>query len=357
MVELACTEFICYSRSICKPGCGILAADETPLAMQDRFKHLGIDNTEENRRRYRQLLFSCPKDQLTSLSAVILQSETLYQKTDDGRPIIEVVKDLGIVPGITLDKGWISLGSGNSEVFTQGLDGLDKRCEEYASLGCKFAKWRMVVNIGDHIPTYQAILEGARSTAMYAKIAQRNGLVPIIEPDIGRGGEHTAQRCLQEHLLREISLFNPFNLILRSKKDIFEDIFILKALADYHIYLEGTLLKPNMVTSGLKCPEQATPEEVAELTMQALTRHVPPAVPGIFFLSGGQSEKMSTDNLEAINKQTGYSRPWMTSFCFGRALQDSCREAWMGKDENIKAAQEKFLIRVSENGKAAKLSE
>jgi len=320
------------ARSICKPGCGILAADETPLAMEDRFASLKIENTSENRRKYRQLLFSCQKEKLSSLSAVILQHETLYQKTDDGKAIIEVVNDLGIIPGITLDKGWVTLGQGK-EVFTQGLDGLDERCKEYKSLGAKFAKWRMVVTIGQDMPSNEAIIEGARATAMYAKIAQRNGLVPIVEPDIGRGGDHSAQTCLK---VTEVVLAEVY-----------------KALSDYHIYLEGTLLKPNLVTSGLKAQVQAGPEEVADLTMMALTRHVPPAIPGIFFLSGGQSEEMSTDNLRAVNQESGYPRPWQTSFCFGRALQDSCRKAWLGQDENIEAAQQEFIKRVEANGKAA----
>jgi len=319
------------ARSICKPGCGILAADETPKAMESRFGVIKLENTEENRRRYRQLLFSCPKEQLQPLSAVILHSETLYQSTDEGKPMIEVVKELGIVPGVTLDKGWVDLG-GNGEVFTQGLDDLDERCKEYKRLGCQFAKWRMVITIGEDIPTNEAITEGARGLAMYAKIAQRNGLVPIIEPDIGRAGNHSAERCLK---VTEVVLSEVY-----------------KVLADYHIYLEGTLLKPNMVTSGPANPIQASPEEVGELTLQALSRHVPPAVPGIFFLSGGQTEKMATDNLRAINKiKTYYPKPWVTSFCFGRGLQDSCRAAWLG--ENVEKGQIEFMKRVKENGEAA----
>jgi len=319
------------ARSICKPGCGILAADETPKSMESRFKPLNVENTPENRRKYRQLLFSCPKEQLQPLSAVILQEETLGQKTDDGTPIIEVVKELGIVPGITLDKGWVDLGC-NGEVFTQGLDGLDERCKEFKKMGCQFAKWRMVVTIGEDIPTNEAITEGARGLAMYAKIAQRNGLVPIIEPDIGRGGNHSAERCLK---VTEVVLAEVY-----------------KTLADYHIYLEGTLLKPNMVTSGPANPTQAGPEEVADLTLLALSRHVPAAVPGIFFLSGGQSETMATDNLRAINStKTYYPKPWQTSFCFGRALQDSCRAAWKG--ENVEEGQKVFMQKVKENGAAA----
>jgi len=339
---MSCTEFSYLSedlqqelrdiaRSICKPGCGILAADETPLAMEQRFAALGIPNTAEVRRKYRQLLFTCSKSEVEPLSAVILNHETLYQKSDSGVPLLDLAKSLDIVPGITLDRGWVELSQG--EVFTQGLDGLDERCVDYKKLGCGFAKWRMVVNIGKDIPSLEAIKEGARGLAMYAKICQRNGLVPIIEPDIQRAGDHDVYRNLK---VTEVVLAEVY-----------------KALADQHIFLEGTLLKPNMVTSGTKCDTQAEPQEVADLTLVALSRHVPPAVPGVFFLSGGQSEIMATQNLEAINKKTGIPRPWMTSFCYGRALQDSCRKAWMGKDDNVEAAQKEFLAKVAENGKAA----
>jgi len=322
------------AQSICRPGCGILAADETPLAMEQRFASLDIPNTAEVRRKYRQLLFTCPKSEVGPLSAVILNHETLYQKSDAGVPLLDLAKGLGIVPGVTLDKGWVKLSEG--EVFTQGLDGLDERCVDYKKLGCQFAKWRMVVNIGKDIPSLAAIKEGARGLAMYAVICQRNGLVPIIEPDIQRAGDHDVIRNLK---VTEVVLSEVY-----------------KALAEQHVYLEGTLLKPSMVTSGTKCADQAQPEQVAELTLLALSRHVPPAVPGVFFLSGGQSEEMATHNLEAINKKSGIPKPWMTSFCYGRALQDSCRQAWLGKDENVEAGQKEFLARVAENGKAASIT-
>lgn len=322
------------ARQICRPGCGILAADETPLAMEQRFASLNIPNNAEVRRKYRQLLFSCPKAPLSPISAVILNNETLYQKTDDEVEMLELIKKLGIVPGVTLDKGWVELpGSGGKEVFTQGLDGLDQRCAEYKRLGCQFAKWRMVVNIGQDFPSLLAIEEGARGLALYAAICQRNGLVPIIEPDIQRAGDHDIERNMK---VTEVVL-----------------AVVYKALADQHIYLEGTLLKPSMVTNGTKCKVEAGPDQVAELTLLALSRHVPPAVPGVFFLSGGQSEKMATDNLMAINTKAGIPRPWPTSFCYGRALQESCRKVWLGKDDNVAAAQLEFLARVAENGLAA----
>jgi len=322
------------AKSICRPGCGILAADETPLAMAQRFASLDIPNNAEVRRKYRQLLFTCSKSDLAPLSGVILHNETLYQKTDDEVPLLDLVKELGIVPGVTVDKGWVELtGTDGKEVYTQGMDGLDERCAEYKRLGCQFTKWRMVVNIGEDFPSMAAIKEGARGLAMYASVCQRNGLVPIIEPDIQRAGSHDVMRNMK---VTEVVLSEVY-----------------KALADYHIYLEGTLLKPSMVTSGTKCPAQASPEQVAELTLLALSRHVPPAVPGVFFLSGGQSEQMATDNLTAINKKSGIPKPWMTSFCYGRALQDSCRKVWLGQKANVAPAQVEFVARVAANGVAA----
>jgi len=322
------------AKSLSRPGAGILAADETPKAMEARFASLNIDNTPEVRRVYRQLLFSCPRESLSPLSGVILQHETLHQKTDDGQSFVDVVKSLGMVPGITLDKGWVELPGSPREVFTQGLDDLDSRCREYKSLGAQFAKWRMVVNIGADFPSSRAVKEGAREMALYANICQRNGLVPIIEPDISRDGDHDVARSLMvsETVLSEV----------------------YSALAQYSVYLEGTVLKPSMVTSGSRCQVQAAPDQVAHFTLLALSRHVPAAVPGIFFLSGGQTEEMATENLMAINTFPGsISRPWVTSFCYGRALQDSCRAAWLGLKENEAAAREAFMVRVKANGEAA----
>jgi len=321
------------ATSLSRPGGGILAADETPKAMQARFQSLNIENTPEVRRQYRELLFTSPKEKLTPLSGVILQNETLFQKTDDGQDFISLVKSLDIIPGITVDKGWIELAGSPKEVFTQGLDDLDTRCKEYKALGCQFTKWRMVVTIGQDLPSVRAVEEGARELALYANICQRNGLVPIIEPDISRDGDHDLTRSLEvsEQVLAAV----------------------YKALADYHVYLEGTVLKPSMVTSGTKCQSQASPDQVAHLTLLALSRHVPAAVPGIFFLSGGQTEQMATDNLMAINTYSGkVARPWHISFCYGRALQDSCRAAWLGNNENKAKAQEAFIARVQANGAA-----
>lgn len=327
-------ELLDIATSLSRPGGGILAADETPKAMEARFASLKIENTPEVRRKYRQMLFSCAKEDLAPLSGVILQNETLYQKTDDGRGFIEVVKSLGIIPGITVDKGWVGLAGAPGEVFTQGLDDLDARAKEYKSLGCQFTKWRMVVTIGTDMPSPRAVEEGARELALYANICQRNGLVPIIEPDISRDGDHDVKRSLA---------VNEFVLST-----------VYKALADYGVYLEGTVLKPTMVTSGNKAPAQAGPDTVAHLTLLALSRHVPASVPGIFFLSGGQTEEMATDNLMAINTYKGkIAKPWHVSFCYGRALQDSCRAAWKGNEVNVDKAKLAFVARVKANGSAA----
>jgi len=320
------------ARSLSKPGCGILAADETPTAMADRFKNIDIENNAEMRRQCRQLLFTCCKEDLAPLSGVILHHETLYQTLDNGVPMLTAVKELDIIPGVTVDQGCVPLPGHPGEVLTQGLAGLDDRCREYRRLGCQFAKWRMVISIGQDIPSVTAIEEGARGMAIYAAICQRNGLVPIVEPDIGRAGVHDLDRC----------------------QKVTETVLaaVYKALWDHHVYLEGTVLKPNMVTSGSSCPTQAGPAEVALSTITALSRRVPCCVPGIFFLSGGQTEQMATNNLNEIGKLSSVPRPWHLSFCFGRALQDGSKAAWRGREENVELAQKVFVDRVKENGKA-----
>jgi len=320
------------ARCLSTPGRGILAADESPLAMVQRFKPLNIENNAETRRKCRDILFTCSKESLAPLSGVILHQETLYQTLDNGVPMLEAVKALDIIPGVTVDKGWVPLPGCEGEVFTQGMDDLDTRCKEFKRLGCQFAKWRMVVTIGKDLPSQAAIQEGARGLALYASVCQRNGLVPIVEPDIGRDGDHTLQTCqaVTETVLAAV----------------------YKALSDQHVFLEGTVLKPNMVTSGKCCKIEADSKQVALATMTALSRTVPPAVPGIFFLSGGQTEQMATDNLNQISKLNCIPKPWHVSFCFGRALQDGCKAAWGGRDQNKQEAQKAFVERVAVNGKA-----
>ncbi|TRY77423.1 hypothetical protein TCAL_13211 [Tigriopus californicus] len=326
-------------RRICQKGKGILAADETPMAMEDRFQNLNITNSDENRRLYRQLLFTTPKSEISSLSAVILQHETVYQKLDDGRDFIQAVNDIGIVPGITLDKGWRAIPGHPGEVFTQGLDDLDARCKTYKSLGLHFAKWRMAITIqGETVPSKTMIDEGVRSLALYALICQTNGIVPIVEPDISRIGDHSWQR----------------------QQEVFELVNnkLYEVLKDYGVFIEGTILKCSMVTAGKTNAQGATPQQVGRATRASLNRSVPVSVAGIFFLSGGLSELESTANLNAINAPALLNDelgmpPWQLSFCFGRALQDSCRRAWAGQEARVSQGQAQFIKRVALNGKAA----
>jgi fructose-bisphosphate aldolase class I len=319
------------ASAIVMPGKGILAADESTGTIGKRFEKIKVPNEEENRRQYRQLLFACDKSVADSISGVILYEETLYQKADDGTPFVKLLQDKGILPGIKVDKVTVDLAGTDGETTTQGLDGLAERCAKYARDGAKFAKWRSVLKIGPHTPSYQAMLENANVLARYASICQQNGLVPIVEPEVLPDGDHdleTAQRVTEEVLS-----------------------FVYKALADHHVFLEGTLLKPNMVTQGQACTKKYTPEQVAVATVTALKRTVPAAVPGIVFLSGGQSEEDATIHLNAIN-QVGGHKPWALSFSFGRALQASVLKAWAGSKENVPAAQNEYLKRAKANGLA-----
>lgn len=317
--------------AIVAKGKGILAADESTGTIGKRLDKIQVENTEPNRRAYRQLLFTSGKPMSEAISGVILFHETLYQNADDGAPFVKVLKDNGIIPGIKVDKGTVDLAGTLDESTTQGLDGLADRCAEYKKQGCGFAKWRCVLKIGAHTPSYLAMLENANVLARYAMICQQNGLVPIVEPEVLPDGDHdleTAQKVTEQVLS-----------------------FVYKALSDHHIFLEGTLLKPNMVTPGQSCTKKYTPEQIAVATVTALRRTVPAAVPGITFLSGGQSEEEATVNLNAINQVSGV-KPWALSFSFGRALQASVLKSWKGQADNVKAAQEEFLKRAKVNGLA-----
>lgn len=322
------------ANAIVAAGKGILAADESTGTIGKRFDKIALENVEDNRRNYRQLLFTSGPEMAKHISGVILFHETFYQKTDDGTPLVKVLQDNGIIPGIKVDKGTVNLAGTDGEFTTQGLDGLAERCEKYYKDGARFAKWRCVLKISSHTPSYLAMLENANVLARYATICQQNGLVPIVEPEVLPDGDHdllTSQRVTEEVLA-----------------------FVYKALADHHVYLEGTLLKPNMVTPGQSAKTKATPEQVGEATVTALRRTVPSAVPGVVFLSGGQSEEEATLNLNAINiyaNKSG-SKPWGLSFSFGRALQASVLQAWQGKAENVKRAQEEFVKRATANGLA-----
>ncbi|CAB3359117.1 fructose-bisphosphate aldolase isoform X2 [Cloeon dipterum] len=320
------------ANRIVAPGKGILAADESTATIGKRFADIGAENNEENRRQYRQLLFNSDNVLSENISGVILFHETLYQKDDNGTPFAEILKKKGIIPGIKVDKGVVDLFGSEGECTTQGLDDLGARCAQYKKDGCDFAKWRCVLKIGQNTPSYQAILENANVLARYASICQANRIVPIVEPEVLPDGTHDLDRA----------------------QKVTETVLaaVYKALNDHHVYLEGTLLKPNMVTPGQSCPNKASAQEIARATVQALQRTVPAAVPGVTFLSGGQSEEEASVNLDAINKYEG-KKPWSLTFSYGRALQASVLRAWGGKKENIKAAQDELIKRAKANGDAS----
>lgn len=319
------------AEAIVKPGKGILAADESTGTIGKRFSDIKIENTPDNRRKYRQLLFTT--NAADHISGVILYDETFRQKDDKGTPFPKLLEKQGIIPGIKVDKGVVPLAGTIGEGTTQGLDDLGVRCKEYYDGGCRFAKWRCVLTIGPHTPSHLGMLENANVLARYASICQQNGLVPIVEPEILQDGDHDLDRCQK---VTEQTL-----------------AYVYKALADHHVYLEGTLLKPNMVTPGQSCAKRASPQDIARATVTALQRGVPAAVPGIVFLSGGQSEVDASVNLNAINQfKNGRGKPWALSFSYGRALQASVLKAWQGKDEKLKEAQQVFFTRARANGLA-----
>lgn len=322
-------ELIKTAKYIATPGKGILAADESTGTIGKRLSSIKVENVESNRQCLRQLLFTAPDTQ-QYLSGVILFEETLYQKTDDGIPFVKVLQDAGVVPGIKVDKGVVELAGTDKETTTQGFDGLGDRCKKYYEAGARFAKWRAVLKIGPNEPSELAIQQNAQGLARYAIICQENGLVPIVEPEILVDGTHDIQK---NAYVTEIVL-----------------AAVYKALNDQHVLLEGTLLKPNMVTPGSES-KKVSPEEVAKYTVQALQRTVPPAVPGIVFLSGGQSEEEATLNLNAINALDAI-KPWTLSFSFGRALQQSVLKTWGGKKDQIGAAQKAFYKRAKANSEA-----
>ncbi|XP_030571785.1 fructose-bisphosphate aldolase isoform X4 [Drosophila novamexicana] len=311
------------AQAIVAPGKGILAADESVSTMGKRLKDIGVENTDENRRAYRQLLFTSDDKLAENISGVILFDETVYQKADDGTTFIQCLRKKGIIPGIKVDTGVVPLMGSEDESTTQGLDDLAKRCAKYKKEGCDFAKWRCVLKIGKNTPSYQAILENANVLARYASICQSERIVPIVEPEVLPDGEHDLDRA----------------------QKVTETVLaaVYKALNDHHVYLEGTLLKPNMVTAG-QGAKKNTPEEIALATVTALRRTVPSAVPGVTFLSGGQSEEEATVNLSAINN-VPLTRPWALTFSYGRALQASVLRAWGGKKENVAAGQGELIKR------------
>jgi fructose-bisphosphate aldolase class I len=313
------------------PGRGILAADESSGTIKKRFDAIGAESTADSRRDYRELLFRSSEAMSKHISGVILYDETIRQNAKDGTPLVKLIEKAGAIPGIKVDKGTKPLPFCPNELITEGLDGLHERLVEYRGLGAKFAKWRAVIDIGTGIPTYTAIMTNAHALARYAALCQDAGIVPIVEPEVLMDGDHDADRC-----------YTVTELLL---KIVFEQLYFQK------VALEGMVLKPNMVIAGKKAKSRAGVEEVAEKTIKVLKACVPAAVPGIAFLSGGQSDEEATAHLDAMNRIGGL--PWRLTFSYGRALQAAPQKAWAGKPENVAAAQRAFSHRAMMNGLAA----
>jgi fructose-bisphosphate aldolase class I len=321
------------AQELVAKGKGILAADESTPTIGKRFESIKVESTEESRRSYRELLFTTPGIE-EYISGVILFEETLKQKSEDGTPFPKLLAAKGIIPGIKVDKGLTPIPGTNGEKATQGLDGLNERLQEYKELGARFAKWRAVITISDHIPTSLCIEINAHALARYAAICQLNGIVPIVEPEVLMDGTHDITRCER---VSEFTLHQVF-----------------KELTKQNVFLEGILLKPSMITSGKDHPDKADIKTVAESSLRCFRRTVPAAVPGLVFLSGGQSPELATGHLNAMNKNGNL--PWELSFSYGRALQEKTLKTWAGKNENIDEAQKVFFHRARCNG-AARLGE
>ena len=318
------------ARALVADGKGILAADESTGTIKKRLDSIQVESTEANRRDYRELLFTAP-GLGDHISGVILFDETLRQDAADGTPLVEVLQDAGILPGIKVDKGAKPLAGHPDETVTEGLDGLRERLAEYAALGARFAKWRAVYRIGEAIPSPACITANAHALARYAALSQEAGLVPIVEPEVLMDGDHDIEDC---EIVTEEALRTVF-----------------AELAVQDVLLEGMLLKTNMVISGTDCAEQADIEEVAARSVQCLQRCVPAAMPGIVFLSGGQNDEVATRHLDAMNKLAAV-KPWKLSFSYGRALQAAPLKAWAGDAENTAVAQAALMVRAEANGAA-----
>ena len=319
------------AKKMVAPGKGILAADESGGTIKKRFDKIGVENTEENRRDYREFMFRTDAAMKNHIGGVILFDETIRQKAKDGSTLVSIIEAAGAVPGIKVDAGAKPLALTPGETITEGLDGLRERFVEYHKLGARFAKWRAVIDISKDVPTYNGILANAQALARYAALAQEHGIVPIVEPEVLMDGDHDVQRCedVTQWVLSEV----------------FEQLFVA------NVALEGVILKPNMIVSGMKCATQAPVAEVAERTVRVLKRHVPSAVPGVAFLSGGQSDLDATAHLDAMNRIGGL--PWALTFSYGRALQAAPQKAWSGKAENVAAGQKAFAHRARMNSLAA----
>ncbi|HEY7244292.1 MAG TPA: class I fructose-bisphosphate aldolase [Xanthobacteraceae bacterium] len=320
------------ARAMVAPGRGILAADESSGTLTKRFDALGIVSTPDSRRDYRELLFRSTQAMSKNISGVILYDETIRQNAKDGTPLVKVIERTGALPGIKVDTGTKPLPFLAGEVVTEGLDGLRERLSEYRSLGAKFAKWRAVIDIGPGIPSYTAIMANAHALARYAALCQEAEIVPIVEPEVLMDGDHDADRC--------------YSITEQVLNTVFEQLYYQK------VALEGMVLKPNMAIAGKKAKNRSGVDEVAEKTVRLMRACVPAAVPGIAFLSGGQSDEEATAHLDAMNRIDNL--PWQLTFSYGRALQAAPQKVWSGKPENVAAAQRAFAHRATMNGLASR---
>jgi fructose-bisphosphate aldolase, class I len=323
------TDLSTTARALVAPGKGILAADESSGTIEKRFKTIGVESTEEHRRDYREMLFTAD-GAAEFISGVILFDETIRQRGSGGTPLVEVLTAQGIIPGIKVDTGAKPLAGAPGETVTEGLDGLRDRLGEYRDLGARFAKWRAVIAIGDGIPSPSCIAANAHALGRYAALCQEAGLVPIVEPEVLMDGDHPIERC--------------FDATAATLDAVFSELFAQR------VDLQGTLLKPNMVLSGSGCPGQAGVDEVADATLRCFRTGVPAAVPGIVFLSGGQSDELATAHLDAMNRRGPH--PWELSFSYGRALQAPALRAWAGDPANLAAGKAALLHRARCNGAA-----
>jgi fructose-bisphosphate aldolase class I len=318
------------AQAMVAPGKGILAADESTSTIKKRFDVIGVESTEDNRRDYREMLFRTPAMR-EFISGVILYDETIWQNGADGTPLVKLIAEAGAIPGIKVDEGTERLPGAPKETITKGLDQLSTRLPKYYERGARFAKWRAVIDIGPGIPSYNAVHANAHALARYAALCQQAKIVPIVEPEVLMDGDHDIDACYQvtEWVLKET----------------FQELYFAG------VKLEGMVLKPNMAIAGKKSPKQASVEEVAQKTVKLLKSCVPTAVPGIAFLSGGQSDGEATAHLDAMNKLGPL--PWKLTFSYGRALQAAPQKAWSGKRDNVKAGQQAFAHRARMNGLAA----
>jgi fructose-bisphosphate aldolase class I len=319
------------AQAMVAPGKGILAADESSGTIKKRFDAIGVESTEDSRRDYREMMFRTAEAMKNNISGVILYDETIWQKAKDGTPLVDIIRKAGSIPGIKVDEGTQPLPNCPGELITVGLDRLAERLKKYYDQGARFAKWRAVIDIGQGIPSYSCILANAHALARYAALCQQAQIVPIVEPEVLMDGAHDIDRC--------------FEVTTWTLKETFQQLFYNR------VALEGIVLKPNMAVPGKKSAKKASVEEVAEKTVKMLKECVPGAVPGIAFLSGGQSDEEATAHLDAMNKIGGL--PWALTFSYGRALQAAPQKAWSGKAENIAAGQRAFAHRAKMNGLAA----